>query len=89
MPRWESTSHSRRARPGYALLARRQALLAHSASGEDKLRILPILGKGPVQNVIDILYLKSVDIGLVARQTYLSSTKFSTAPILPTGCATS
>jgi hypothetical protein len=27
---------------------------------------LPILGKGPVQNVIDIFYLKSVDMGLVA-----------------------
>jgi hypothetical protein len=35
MPHWESTNHSRRSRPGYALLARRQALLAHSASGED------------------------------------------------------
>jgi hypothetical protein len=29
MPRRESTSHSRRSRPGYALLAHRQALLAH------------------------------------------------------------
>ena len=31
----------------------------------DKLRILPILGKGSVQNIIDILYLKGVDIGIV------------------------
>ncbi len=31
----------------------------------DKLRVLPVLGKGPVQNVIDLLYLKSIDMGLV------------------------
>jgi hypothetical protein len=28
--------------------------------------VLPVLGKGPVQNVIDVLYLKSIDMGLVA-----------------------
>lgn len=32
----------------------------------DKLRILPVLGKGPVQNVVDVLYLKTIDMGLVA-----------------------
>jgi len=32
----------------------------------DKLRILPVLGKGPVQNVIDVLYLRTIDMGLVA-----------------------
>src|SRR5262245_49039950 len=31
-----------------------------------KLRVLPILGKGPVRNVVDILYLKAVDMGMVA-----------------------
>jgi uncharacterized protein len=31
----------------------------------DKLRILPILGKGSIQNVIDILYLRGVDVGIV------------------------
>ena len=40
--------------------------MARVLDEKDKLRILPILGKGPVQNVIDILYLKSVDMGLVA-----------------------
>ena len=31
----------------------------------DTLRVLPIIGKGPVQNVVDMLYLKSIDMGLV------------------------
>src|SRR5262245_45409966 len=33
---------------------------------DGKLRVLPILGKGPVRNVVDILYLKAVDMGMVA-----------------------
>jgi TRAP-type uncharacterized transport system substrate-binding protein len=32
----------------------------------DKLRVLPVMGKGPLQNVIYILYLRSIDMGLVA-----------------------
>ena len=40
---------------------------ANTGLGEkDKLRVLPVLGKEPVQNVIDLLYLKSIDMGLVA-----------------------
>lgn len=30
------------------------------------LRVLPVLGKGPVRNVIDILHLKAIDMGMVA-----------------------
>src|SRR5712691_9719474 len=30
------------------------------------IRVLPVLGKGPVRNVVDILYLKSIDMGAVA-----------------------
>src|SRR5262245_37342112 len=30
------------------------------------MRVLPVLGKGPVRNVIDILYLKTIDMGMVA-----------------------
>src|SRR5580704_6557669 len=30
------------------------------------LRVIPVLGKGPVRNTVDILYLKSIDMGLVA-----------------------
>ena len=61
--------------------------MARVLDEKDKLRILPILGKGPVQNVIDMLYLKSVDMGLVATDVPEFS-KFSTAPILLTDCAT-
>lgn len=32
----------------------------------DGVRVLPVHGKGPVQNVIDVLFLKSIDMGLVA-----------------------
>jgi TRAP transporter TAXI family solute receptor len=35
---------------------------------QNQLRILPILGKGPVRNVVDILYLKAVDMGAVAAE---------------------
>jgi TRAP transporter TAXI family solute receptor len=31
----------------------------------DELRILPIIGKGSVQNITDILYLRGVDVGIV------------------------
>jgi TRAP-type uncharacterized transport system substrate-binding protein len=30
------------------------------------MRVLPVLGKGPVRNVVDILYLKAIDMGMVA-----------------------
>jgi uncharacterized protein len=30
------------------------------------LRVLPVLGKGPARNVIDVLYLKAIDMGAVA-----------------------
>lgn len=30
------------------------------------LRVLPVLGKGPVRNVVDVLYLRSIDMGAVA-----------------------
>src|SRR5262245_51251479 len=30
------------------------------------MRVLPVLGKGPVRNVIDILYLRTIDMGMVA-----------------------
>jgi len=32
---------------------------------DSKLRVLPVLGKGPVRNVVDILYLKAIDMGMV------------------------
>jgi TRAP-type uncharacterized transport system substrate-binding protein len=30
-----------------------------------ELRVLPVIGKGPVRNVVDILYLKTIDMGMV------------------------
>lgn len=41
----------------------------------DKLRIMPVAGKGSVQNITDILYLKGIDIGIVQSDvlTYLKS----------------
>jgi TRAP transporter TAXI family solute receptor len=43
-------------------------------SGDD-LRILPIVGKGSVQNITDILYLKGIDIGIVQSDvlTYIKN----------------
>ncbi len=39
--------------------------MARVLDEKDKLRVLPMLGKGPAQNVIDLLYLKNIDMGLV------------------------
>jgi len=33
---------------------------------DGNIRVLPVLGKGPVRNVVDILYLKTIDMGMVA-----------------------
>jgi TRAP-type uncharacterized transport system substrate-binding protein len=33
---------------------------------DGELRVLPVLGKGPVRNVVDILHLKAIDMGMVA-----------------------
>ncbi|MBV8840642.1 MAG: hypothetical protein JO000_29240 [Alphaproteobacteria bacterium] len=35
---------------------------------QDGLRVLPVLGKGPVRNVVDILYLKAIDMGAVTAE---------------------
>jgi TRAP transporter TAXI family solute receptor len=39
--------------------------LASVLDDGDKIRVLPMMGKGSVQNITDILYLKGVDIGIV------------------------
>ena len=33
---------------------------------DGNIRVLPVLGKGPVRNVVDILYLRAIDMGMVA-----------------------
>src|SRR5215467_6804337 len=40
--------------------------MARVLDDDATIRVLPVLGKGPVRNVIDILYLKSIDMGAVA-----------------------
>jgi uncharacterized protein len=40
--------------------------MARVLDDDATVRVLPVLGKGPVRNVSDILYLKSIDMGAVA-----------------------
>src|SRR5262249_26116253 len=40
--------------------------LARVPDDDATVRVLPVLGKGPVRNVVDILYLRSIDMGAVA-----------------------
>src|SRR6266704_6337964 len=40
--------------------------MARVLDDDASIRVLPVLGKGPVRNVVDILYLKSIDMGAVA-----------------------
>jgi TRAP-type uncharacterized transport system substrate-binding protein len=40
--------------------------MARVLDDDATIRVLPVLGKGPVRNVVDILYLKSIDMGAVA-----------------------
>ena len=39
--------------------------MARVLDDEATVRVLGVLGKGPVQNVIDVLFLKSIDMGIV------------------------
>lgn len=45
--------------------ARIAADLATVLDDADRLRILPVLGKGSVQNVADIIFLRGIDVGIV------------------------
>ena len=40
--------------------------MARVLDDDATIRVLPVLGKGPVRNVVDIIYLKSIDMGAVA-----------------------
>ena len=39
--------------------------MARVLDDDASIRVLPVLGKGPVRNVVDVLYLKSIDMGIV------------------------
>jgi len=48
---------------------RMAADMANALDGEDEnsLRVIPIVGKGGVQNILDILFLKGIDMGIVQQ----------------------
>ena len=54
--------------------------LASALDDGDNLRVLPIVGRGSVQSIADILYLKGVDIGIIRSDTldYLEKKGFAT-----------
>jgi TRAP transporter TAXI family solute receptor len=54
--------------------------LASVLDDGDKLRILPIVGRGSVQSIADILYLRGVDVGVVRSDTldYLERKGYAT-----------
>ena len=49
---------------------------------DDSLRVLPVLGKGSLQNLSDILYLRGVDIGFVQADALTYATQHTLAPNL-------
>jgi TRAP transporter TAXI family solute receptor len=56
--------------------------LANVLDRADDLRILPIVGKGSVQNVTDILYLRGTDIGIVQSDVLAYMQKAGTHPTI-------
>ena len=56
--------------------------LASILDNGDELRILPIVGKGSVQNITDILYLRGVDIGIVQSDVLTFIRKQGTHPTI-------
>ena len=54
--------------------------LASLLDDGDKLRVLPIVGRGSVQSIADILYLRGVDIGVIRSDTldYLEKKGYAT-----------
>ena len=54
--------------------------LASALDNGDDLRILPIVGRGSVQSIADILYLKGVDVGVIRSDTldYLEKKGYAT-----------
>lgn len=38
-----------------------------AASGSDTLRVVPVVGKGGIQNVLDVLFLRGIDLGIIQQ----------------------
>lgn len=60
--------------------ARIAADMAQVLDDGDKLRVLPILGQGSVQNIADLIYLKGVDVAIVHTDVLTESMQRSTIP---------
>lgn len=56
--------------------------LASVLDSGDDLRVLPIMGKGSVQNIDDILYLKGIDIGIVQSDVFAFVKKANKHPTI-------
>jgi TRAP transporter TAXI family solute receptor len=57
--------------------------LASVLDKPDQLRILPIVGKGSVQNLIDLLYLRGIDIAIVQSDVLSFSRRENLYPNIP------
>jgi uncharacterized protein len=56
--------------------------LAAVLDKEGQLRVLPIIGKGSVQNIIDLLYMKGIDVGILQSDVLSFSRKENLHPNL-------
>ena len=54
--------------------------IAQALDDADKLRILPILGRGSVQNIADLIYLKGVDVAIVQSDALTQTMQSGTIP---------
>jgi len=60
--------------------ARIAADIAQALDDGDKLRILPMLGRGSVQNIADLIYLKGVDVAIVHNDVLTETMQSGTIP---------
>src|SRR3954468_25068173 len=60
--------------------ARIAADIAQALDDGDKLRILPMLGRGSVQNFADLIYLKGVDVAIVHNDVLTETMQSGTIP---------
>jgi TRAP transporter TAXI family solute receptor len=60
--------------------ARIAADIAQALDDGDKLRVLPILGRGSVQNIADLIYLKGVDVAIVHTDALTQTMQGGTIP---------
>jgi uncharacterized protein len=54
--------------------------IAQALDDGDKLRVLPLLGRGSVQNIADLIYLKGVDIAIVHADVLTQTMQNGTIP---------